>query len=119
MRGFFNAEKWFQAGEDCGSELGRREGGRDCKNIGQDVWEKMRIFHLDWKSSIAQVVENNLLTSSTREGRIFRIRRPSENLSRTVVNPFIKDIFSSLVFEVKFDRSKKFKVDIGSDEKKD
>jgi len=31
----------------------------------------------------------------------------------------MKDIFSSLVFEVKFDRSKKFRVDIGSDEKKE
>jgi hypothetical protein len=47
------------------------------------------------------------------------VRRPSENLSKTVVNPFINDIFSSRVLEVKFERSRKFSVEIGRDEKKE
>lgn len=58
------------------------------------------------------------LTSSSSDGKIFLVLKPSENRSSTLVNPFMKDIFSSLVFAVKFDRSRKFKVDIGRDEKK-
>lgn len=45
-------------------------------------------------------------TSSKRLGKIFRIRRPSENLSRKVVKPFMKEIFSSRDFEAKLVRSK-------------
>ena len=62
-------------------------------------------------------IKSMLPTSSTREGRIFRVLRPSENLSRTLVKPFMKEIFSSRVFEANVDRSKKFNVDIESDEK--
>lgn len=58
------------------------------------------------------------LTSSTRDGKIFRVRSPSENLFRTPVNPFMKEIFSSRVFAVKLERSRKFKVEMGSEEKK-
>lgn len=57
-------------------------------------------------------------TSSSNDGRIFRIRRPSEKRPRTLVNPFMKDIFSSLDLAAKLDRSKKLRVDIGKDEKK-
>lgn len=57
-------------------------------------------------------------TSSSSDGNIFRILKPSVNLSKTPVRPFINDIFSSRVFAVKFDRSKKFSVEIGSEEKK-
>jgi len=59
------------------------------------------------------------LTSSTRDGKIFRVRSPSENLSRTPVSPFMKEIFSSRVFAVKLERSRKFKVEMGSEEKKE
>ena len=57
-------------------------------------------------------------TSSNRDGKIFLVRSCSENLSKTVVNPFINEIFSSRVLEVKFERSRKFRVDIGKEEKK-
>lgn len=57
--------------------------------------------------------------SSRREGSIFLILNPSENLSRTPVSPFMKDIFSSRDLAVKFDRSRKFRVEMGSDEKKE
>lgn len=57
------------------------------------------------------------LTSSRSVGRILRVRRPSENLSNTLLKPFIKDIFSSRDLVLKLDRSRKFSVDIGSDEK--
>lgn len=56
-------------------------------------------------------------TSSNKEGKIFLLLSPSENLPRTLVRPFMNEIFSSRVFAVKFERSKKFSVDIGSDEK--
>lgn len=56
-------------------------------------------------------------TSSTRDGSIFRILKPSEKRSNTLVRPFMKDIFSSRDFDAKFDRSKKFKVEIDSEEK--
>lgn len=56
--------------------------------------------------------------SSKREGRIFLVLRPSENLSRTETSPFMKDIFSSLDFVAKLERSRKLSVEIGSDEKK-
>lgn len=58
------------------------------------------------------------LTSSSNEGRIFLVRKPSENRSRTFVRPFMKEIFSSRVFAVKLERSKKFKVEMGNEEKK-
>jgi hypothetical protein len=67
--------------------------------------------------SQANTRTKGIRTSSTREGKILRIRSPWENLSKTVVSPFINDIFSSLVFEVKLDRSKKLSVEIGKDEK--
>lgn len=57
-------------------------------------------------------------TSSSSEGKILRVRKPSENLSKTPVNPFIKETFSSRVFAVKFERSRKLRVEIGSEEKK-
>ena len=66
---------------------------------------------------IDRLSELMVLTSSRRDGRIFRIRRPSENLSKTLVNPFMNEIFSSRVLEVKLERSRKFKVEIGSEEK--
>lgn len=59
------------------------------------------------------------LTSSTRDGKIFLVRSPSENLSRTPVSPFINEIFSSRVFAVKLERSRKFKVEMGREEKKE
>lgn len=79
----------------------------------------MSILHL---CRAVVIVENEIaskcaLTSSTRDGKIFRVRSPSENLSKTPANPFMNEIFSSLVFEVKFERSKKFSVDIGREEK--
>ncbi len=46
------------------------------------------------------------------------MRNPIENRSNTLVKPFIKDIFSSLVFAVKLDLSKKLRVEMGNDEKK-
>jgi hypothetical protein len=58
-----------------------------------------------------------LLTSSTREGKIFLVLRPSLNLSKTLVRPFMNETFSSRVFEAKFERSKKFRVDIDNEEK--
>lgn len=45
------------------------------------------------------------------------MRRPSENLSRTLVRPFINEIFSSRVFAAKFERSRKLSVDTTNDEK--
>lgn len=57
-------------------------------------------------------------TSSTSEGKIFRVRNPSENRSRTLVRPFMKVIFSSRDFDAKFDRSRKLSVDMDRDEKK-
>lgn len=58
-----------------------------------------------------------LLTSSRSEGKIFLVCRPSENLFRTPVSPFMKEIFSSLVLAVKLDRSRKFRVEMGREEK--
>lgn len=71
-------------------------------------------------------------TSSSNEGKILRILRPSEKRSRTPVKPFIKIIwkifspevfiktqqptFSSLVLDAKFARSRKLRVEIGRDE---
>ena len=57
-------------------------------------------------------------TSSNREGRIFRTRSPSENRGRTLANPFINEIFSSLDLVAKVDRSRKLRVDMGKEEKK-
>lgn len=56
-------------------------------------------------------------TSSSKDGKIFRVRRPSEKRSRTFVRPRMNEIFSSRVFAVKFERSRKLRVDIGSEEK--
>ncbi len=58
------------------------------------------------------------LTSSSSEGSILRVRSPSVNLSRTLVKPFMNEIFSSRVLAAKFDRSRKFSVETGRDEKK-
>ena len=69
------------------------------------------------KSVLTHITER-ARTSSSSDGSIFRIRRPSENLSKTVVKPFMNETFSSRVFAVKFERSRKFSVDIGRDEKK-
>lgn len=76
----------------------------------------MGIFHLH-HTLAKSICKADLHTSSTSEGRILRLLRPSENLSRTLVKPFMNEIFSSRDFAVKFDRSRKFKVDIGSEEK--
>jgi hypothetical protein len=57
------------------------------------------------------------VTSPSRVGKILRVRRPSENLSKTLTSPFMNDIFSSLVFDVKFDLSKKLRVEMGKEEK--
>lgn len=57
------------------------------------------------------------ITSSSRDGNIFRTLKPSENLLKTPIKPFINDIFSSRVFVAKLERSRKFNVDIGSEEK--
>lgn len=56
-------------------------------------------------------------TSSSKLGKIFLRFIPSENLPSTVARPFIKATFSSRVFDAKFDRSKKFSVEIASEEK--
>ena len=58
-----------------------------------------------------------LLTSSNSDGRIFRVCNPLVNLLKTPANPFIKDIFSSLVLDVKFERSRKLRVEMGREEK--
>lgn len=56
-------------------------------------------------------------TSSNNDGKIFLVRSPSENLPKTFDSPFMNETFSSRVFEVKLDRSRKFRVEIGSEEK--
>ena len=56
-----------------------------------------------------------MLTSSSKLGRIFRARKASENRPSTLVRPFIKAIFSSRGLEAKFDRSRKLRVEIGSE----
>ena len=76
----------------------------------------MRVFHLD-EIEVNFYNENLIHTSSSREGRIFRTRSPSEKRSRTAPSPFMNDIFSSLDFAAKLDRSKKLSVEIGNDEK--
>lgn len=57
-------------------------------------------------------------TSSNSDGKIFLVLNPSENFPKTLVKPFINEIFSSRVLAVKLERSKKFKVEIGNEEKK-
>lgn len=57
-------------------------------------------------------------TSSRSEGKILRVCKLSENRFSTPAKPFINEIFSSLDFVVKFERSRKLSVDIGSEEKK-
>lgn len=57
-------------------------------------------------------------TSSSNEGNIFLTLSPSLNLSIMFVSPFIKLTFSSLVFAAKLLRSRKFSVEITSEEKK-
>ena len=59
----------------------------------------------------------NIRTSSSKLGKIFRRFKPSENRPKTPWRPFIKAAFSSRVLDAKLDRSRKFKVDIASDEK--
>ena len=67
-----------------------------------------RTFHQD---------KEGTLTSSRRDGKTFLTLSPSENLSRTLVKPFMNEIFSSRLFAAKLDLSRKLRVDIGSDEK--
>jgi hypothetical protein len=74
------------------------------------------VFHLEG-DEIKLHTKNLICTSSSRDGRIFRTRSPSEKRSRTAVSPFMKDIFSSLDFAAKFDLSKKLRVEIDNDEK--
>ena len=96
------------------------EGGRDQKHIRKNVRKKVYVFHLrKFFSSKLELncFDQHSLTSSRSVGRILRVRRPSENLSNTLLRPFIKDIFSSRDLVLKLDRSRKFSVDIGSDEK--
>lgn len=54
-------------------------------------------------------------TSSSKLGRIFRARKPSENRSNTLARPFMKAIFSSRGLEAKVDRSRKLRVEIESE----
>lgn len=70
------------------------------------------VFHSAFNSK-----HSNKRTSSRSDGRILRIRRPSENLPRTPMSPFMNDIFSSRVFAAKFDRSRKLSVEMGNEEK--
>jgi hypothetical protein len=70
-----------------------------------------------WFGGINQLTLNMARTSSSKDGKIFRVRRPSEKRSRTLVSPRMNEIFSSRVFAVKFERSRKFRVEIGSEEK--
>jgi hypothetical protein len=60
----------------------------------------------------------HILTSSTRVGKILRVRRPTENLLRTPAKPLRNDILSDLDFVLKLDRSRKLSVDIAREEKK-
>jgi hypothetical protein len=76
----------------------------------------VRVFHLE-EIEVKFHIENLIRTSSSSDGRTFRTRSPSEKRSRTLVSPFINDIFSSLDFAAKLDRSKKLSVEIGNDEK--
>lgn len=55
-------------------------------------------------------------TSSSRDGKIFRVFNPSENRSRTPLRPFIKAIFSSRGFDANVERSRKLSVEIANDE---
>lgn len=60
----------------------------------------------------------NSHTSSNNDGKIFLVLNPSEKRPRTPVNPFMNEIFSSRVLDVKFERSKKLRVEMGNEEKK-
>jgi hypothetical protein len=91
---------------EIANTLGRIYGSRLMSFICK-MW--LLVFKL-WKGE-------GVMTSSSSVGNIFRVRRLSENLSKTLISPFMNDIFSSLVFEVKFDRSKKLRVEIGREEK--
>jgi hypothetical protein len=55
------------------------------------------------------------LTSSNRAPNIFRSLKPLLNLGKTPPRPFMNAIFSSRGLLAKFDLSKKFSVDIGSE----
>ena len=58
-------------------------------------------------------------TSSSSAPSIFRSLNPLENRGRTPVKPFINAIFSSRDFEAKLERSRKLRVLIGSELKKE
>lgn len=57
------------------------------------------------------------ITSSSKDGRILRLLKLGENLSKTLVRPFINEIFSSLDLVENVARSRKLSVDIGKEEK--
>jgi hypothetical protein len=61
------------------------------------------------------IVKSRIPTSSNRAVNIFLSLRPLENLSKTPVNPFMNAIFSSRGLEAKFERSRKLRVEIGSE----
>jgi hypothetical protein len=58
-------------------------------------------------------------TSSSSAPSIFRSLNPLENRGRTPVKPFINAIFSSRDFEAKLERSRKLRVLIGRELKKE
>ena len=80
--------------------LGRIEGSR----CGSFICNKIECGDVQKKKSIR--------TSSSKLGRIFRARKPSENRPNTLVRPFMKAIFSSRGLEAKVDRSRKLRVEI-------
>lgn len=120
MRWIFDGKQWLQAWQHQSSKLGRREHPGDGEHIWKDVREQLRIFHLEHRTFRRfHRRKEGTQTSSRRDGKIFLTLRPSENLSKTLVKPFMNEIFSSRLFAAKFDRSRKLRVDIGSDEKKE
>ena len=100
----------------CGGSLIANNGFKlgstsDANWDGDNMWEIAKTFGRIYGSKCVSFI------SSRREGSIFRVRRPSENLSRTPARPFMNEIFSSRDFAAKFERSRKFSVDIGREEK--
>ena len=91
-----------------GFKLGRTSAA-NC--VGESICEMAKILGRIYGRRCTSFI------SSSNEGSIFLVRKPSENLSNTPIRPFMKDIFSSRDLAAKFDRSRKLRVEIGSEEK--
>ena len=117
-RRFLQREERLQPGEHERRKLARRQYLRDGEYVRQYIWQQLCIFHLPHiVNRRIRPQKERSLTSSSSDGRILRVRRPSEKRSSTLVSPFMNEIFSSRVFAAKFERSRKLSVDIGNEEK--